>query len=257
MSNRLKGKKAIITGAARGIGLSIAERFLREGAEVILGDIDKNAATKAAEQIDPAGRCCKAFGADVSQPDDASALVDYALSAFGGLDCLVNNAGIAPNRLLRDQSIDEWNQVMAVNLTGSFLCSQAAIPALEMSEGGRIINISSVSGQRGATGRSAYGVSKAGIIQLTRELAVELAEANILVNAIAPGPVITDLTNNSTTTTQSYIERIPLRTFIDKESIAAAAVFLASEESNFTTGDTINVDGGFNAAGLIFPNNQL
>jgi len=255
-AGRFGGSVALVTGAGRGLGRAIAERLAAEGAAVAVADIDAGAARETAGVLAAGGARGLALAGDVGATADAARLVADTQAAFGRLDVLVNNAGIAPNRLLRDQTLEEWERVLRVNLTGAFLCSKAALPALEV-RGGTIVNIASISGQRGSTGRSAYGVSKAGLIQLTRLMAVEFAASCIRVNAVAPGPVQTALTDNSATATRAYLDRIPLRRFGRAEAVAAAVAFLASDEAGDTTGHILNVDGGFDAAGLIFDQRDL
>ena len=257
MSKRLANKTAIITGAAKGIGLSISERFAKEGANVVLADIDEKTLAKSLQNINLNSNNSELIVTDITSKKSIDNLIQNTLKRFDKINILVNNAGIAPNNLIENQSLEEWEKVIKTNLTGFFLCSKAVVESMNNIGGGHIVNISSISGQRGSVGRSAYGVSKAGIIQLTREMAVEFANMNILVNSIAPGPIITDITNNSDVATNSYLDRIPLRRFGNKESVASAAVYLCSDECDFTTGHTLNVDGGFNDAGLLFPKDKL
>ena len=254
---KLKGKVAIVTGAGRGIGQSIAERFAREGAHIVAADIDGNSAQSTAEALQESGAQAAAVRTDVGDPEQANLMVATAIKTFGGVDILVNNAGIAPNRLVLDTSLEEWERVMRTNLTGTFLCCKSAANAMKEADGGRIVNIASISGQRGGVGRGVYGTSKAGIIMLTRIMAVEFAPMNIAVNAIAPGPIRTDMTDHSDGTVKSYLDRIPMGSYGSKEAVAAAALYLASDESSYTTGITLNVDGGFDAAGIIFSQDEL
>src|SRR4029079_620569 len=159
-----------------------------------------------------------------------------------------------PTKPFLETTLEEWELQLKVNLTGTFLCGQAAARAMLKSNGGRIVNIASISGQRGGQGRAAYGSSKAGVILLTKVMAVELSPLGIRVNAVAPGPVDTDQSRQTHTpsTRQAYYDRIPARRYGDCEEIAAAALFLASRDSSFVNGHVLNVDGGFNAAGLVF-----
>ena len=253
----LNGKVAVVTGASRGIGRAIAQGLANEGAHIVVADVLGDLAHESAEQMSTGAAEAIAVVTDVGQPSAVDALMAQTEAHFGRLDILVNNAGIAPNRLLLDQPLEEWERVIRTNLTGAFLCAKAAVPLMMEGGGGRIVNIASISGQRGATGRSAYGVSKAGIIQLTKIMAVEWAERNIRVNAIAPGPVRTDITDHSGATVESYLSRIPMKKYGSMEAVAAAALFLASDQSSYTTGHVLNVDGGFEAAGLMFPQDQI
>jgi 3-oxoacyl-[acyl-carrier protein] reductase len=172
----------------------------------------------------------------------------------GRIDVLVNAAGIGLTRSFLRTTLEEWNRVLQVNLTGTFLCSQAAAAIMASQHSGVILNIASLSGQRGGTGRAAYGASKAGVTMLTKTMAVELAPHGIRVNEIAPGPVDTPMTavTHDQKTRQAYYNLIPMHRYASQEEIADAAVFLASDEARFITGHTLNVDGGFQAAGLMF-----
>jgi NAD(P)-dependent dehydrogenase (short-subunit alcohol dehydrogenase family) len=250
---RLYRKVAIITGAERGIGREIALRFAMEGARVVIADLDASAGTAAAEIVARKG---EAFPVNmyVTQPEMIDAAIAETVSRFGRLDVLVNNAGIASNVPVLETTLETWERNLRVNLTGTFLCAQAAARIMVQQGGGRIINIASISGQRGGIGRAAYGASKAGVIQLTRVMAVELASLGVGVNGIAPGPVDTDQSRGVHTpaTRRAYIDRIPLKRYGEGSEIAAAAVFLASTDSSFVAGHILNVDGGFDAAGLIF-----
>ncbi|MDA0367612.1 MAG: SDR family NAD(P)-dependent oxidoreductase [Proteobacteria bacterium] len=254
---KLSGKTALVTGGARGLGRSAALAMAREGASIVVIDLLADIVEESAEEIRGTGAEALAMFADISNPELVTEAFAKTQERFGRLDILINNAGIAPNRLIMDQSLLEWEQVLRTNLTGTFLCSQAAVPMMEQVGGGAIVNIASTSGQRGATGRSAYGVSKAGIIQLTKIMAVEFAEKNIRVNAIAPGPVDTAITNHSPGTVEGYLSRIPMRRYGTLEAIGAAALFLACDDSSYTTGHVLNVDGGFEAAGLMFPQDEI
>ncbi|MFO1069147.1 MAG: 3-oxoacyl-ACP reductase family protein [Geminicoccaceae bacterium] len=250
---RLKDKVAVVTGSARGIGWAIAEAMAREGARVVITDRDGAAAAAAAASL---GDAAIAVRADVSIPADIEALFAATAEAFGGIDILVNNAGIGAPRLLVDVELEEWERILRINLTGAFLCSQqAARRMIAQGRGGRILSIVSLSGQKGGVGRSAYGASKAGLEVLTKIMAVELADHGISANAIAPGPIMTEVAKAMHTkeTVDAYHRLIPQRRYGLPEEIAAAAVFLASDDAAYITGHTLNVDGGFLAAGLMFP----
>jgi 3-oxoacyl-[acyl-carrier protein] reductase len=251
---RLEGKIAIITGGASGIGREIARVFAVEGARIVVADINEAGARETAADIVSAGGQALCVPVDISDPRRVRALVDETVGRYDGIDILVNNAGVALNRPFLETTLEEWNRLLDVVLTGTFLCSQAAARVMVPRRSGTIINIASVSGQRGAQGRAAYGAAKAGVIQLTRIMAVELAAAGLRVNAISPGPVVTDQSNGTHTaaTRQSYLDRIPLHRYGERHEIAAAALFLASDESTFIQGHVLNVDGGFHAAGLMF-----
>ena len=254
---KLSGKVALVTGGARGLGRASALAMAREGASIVVVDLLADIAEESAEEIRGTGVDALAIFADISNPDSIDEAFVKTQEHFGRLDILINNAGVAPNRLVMDQALLEWEQVLRTNLTGTFLCSKAAVPMMERVGGGAIVNIASISGQRGATGRGAYGVSKAGIIQLTKIMAVEFADKKIRVNAVAPGPVKTAITNHSPGTVAGYMSRIPMRQYASPEAVGSATLFLACDDSTFTTGHILNVDGGFEAAGLMFPAEEI
>ena len=249
---RLQGKHALVTGAGRGIGLAIAKALAREGASVAIADLDGGRAEAAAASV---GGRALSIRADVADPESVAAMVGTALEAFGRLDILVNNAGIGGNTPFLETSLEEWRRILDVNLTGAFLVAQAA--AREMVRaggGGRIVNIASLSGQRGGHGRAAYGSAKAGLELLTKVMAVELAPHGINVNAIAPGPIETEIARfmHDEATRAAYHYLVPMSRYGTPEEIADAAVFLCSDESRYVQGHTLNVDGGFLAAGLMY-----
>ena len=251
---KLTNKGALVTGAGRGIGKTIALRFASEGAAVVVADVNGEWAAATAGEIRASGGKAHSIRLDVTQPVEVEAAVKEATAAFGRLDVLVNNAGVGLTKLMIDTSLEEWDLVLRVNLTGVFLCSRAAARVMMVQGGGRIINLASLSGQRGGTGRAAYGASKGGVTALTKVLAVELAPHGINVNEIAPGPVNTEMTavTHDEATRQAYHALIPMRRYAERDEIAAAAVFLASAESSFINGHTLNVDGGFQSSGLMF-----
>lgn len=253
---RLHDKVALITGAGRGIGRDIAHRFAQEGARVVIADIDEVSARAVAAELVAKGAEAVAIQTDVAEPASVDTTIAQTLARFGRLDVLVNNAGIGSNQPVLEMSLTEWERNLRVNLTGTFLCAQAAARVMVRQGRGRIINIASISGQRGGVGRAAYGAAKAGVIQLTRVMAVELAARGVGVNAISPGPVDTDQSRGTHTpdTRRAYLDRIPLKRYGHGSEIAGAAVFLASDDASFVAGHILNVDGGFEAAGLIFNN---
>jgi 3-oxoacyl-[acyl-carrier protein] reductase len=251
---RLAGKVAIITGGGNGIGRSMAFVFAQEGAHVTIADVDEAGATAVASEIRNRGGRANALRVDISRSDDVARMIDATVENWERLDILVNNAGIGLNRPFLETTLDEWNKTLNVVLTGTFLCSQAAARSMVQRGAGAIVNIASISGQRGAQGRTAYGVAKAGVIQLTKVMAVELAAQGVRVNAVSPGPVDTYQSRSTHTpnTRVSYYDRIPLRRYGLCEEVAAATLFLASDEARFIHGHVLNVDGGFHAAGLMF-----
>ena len=251
---RLRNEVAIVTGSGRGIGQAIARRFAAEGARVALADVDAEAAGRVAADLQATGLQAWGVPCDIADPAHVRRLVEETRARFGRLDVLVNNAGVGLNKPFLTTTLDEWERQLRVNLTGTFLCAQAAARVMVEQGGGRVVNVASISGQRGGQGRAAYGAAKAGVILLTRVMAVELAPYGVRVNALAPGPVDTDQSRQTHTpaTRRAYHDRIPIRRYGDGDEIAAAALFLASPESSFVTGHVLNVDGGFHAAGLMF-----
>ena len=246
MSGALAGKRALVTGASHGIGRAVALRFAAEGARVALNyRSDRAAAEEAAESIEAAGGEAVAVGGDVSRPDEAAALVESTVSAFGGVDVLVNNAGVTRDGLLLRMEEEAWDAVLDTNLKGAFLCSKAAARHMARARWGRIVNMSSIVGMTGNAGQANYASAKAGLIGLTKTLARELASRNITVNAVAPGFIATRMVESLSQETQSRVlERIPLGRFGTPEDVAAVCVFLASDDAGYVTSQTLGVDGG-------------
>jgi 3-oxoacyl-[acyl-carrier protein] reductase len=211
----------------------------------------------SAAEINDSGGTAQSVRADMAIPEEIEAMVASAITAYGSVDVLVNNAGVGFHRLFTETTLLDWERVLRINLTGPFLACQAAARSMTERGGGRIVNIASISGQRGSMGRIAYGTAKAGLIQLTKVMAVELAPANIAVNAIAPGPIQTDMTNHGPAQRKAYLDRIPMGRYGGTEAVAAAALYLASDECQFVTGHVINVDGGFNSSGLLFSQEEM
>jgi 3-oxoacyl-[acyl-carrier protein] reductase len=242
---RLEGKVAVITGAGRGIGASIARRFAAEGASVALNSLTDSAA-KVAEDISASGGKAIAVQGDVSKADDVARIIEAAVASYGRIDILVNNAGITRDGLVMRMSEEDWDAVLDTNLKSVYLCCRAALrPMLKSRNGGRIINLSSVTGLAGNVGQANYAASKAGIIGLTKSLAKELATRQVTVNAIAPGYIATDMAAQMTDQAkQSVLNRIPLGALGSPEDVAAVAAFLASDEAHYITGQTLTVDGG-------------
>jgi NAD(P)-dependent dehydrogenase (short-subunit alcohol dehydrogenase family) len=249
---RLKGKIALVTGAARGIGLAVAKALAAERAVPVIADINEAGARDALSTLGHAEGL--ALGVDVADEASVAAMIDAIRARYGRLDILVNNAGIGGNTPFLDIKLAEWNRTIAVNLTGAFLVAQASARVMVKGGGGKIVNIASVSGQRGGHGRAAYGAAKAGLELLTKVMAVELAEHGINVNSIAPGAIETEMAKfaHDAATRAAYDYLIPMTRYGTPEEIADAAVFLCSDESRYIHGHTLNVDGGFRAAGLMF-----
>ncbi len=243
LSGRLTGKRAIVTGAGRGIGQAVARAFLAEGASVLLNDIDGALLERSvAALIEYGARVASAQG-DVSNPEDVRRIVEGAEAAFGGVDVLVNNAGIGGvGKTLLDLSLREWDLMLRVDLTSVFICCQEVVPLMLRQGRGSIINLSSITGVEGTAGSVPYSSAKAGVLGLTKSLAKELAEHRINVNAIAPGLIDTDM---SRARGQEKSGASVLWPRIGQpEDIANLAVYLASDESEFVTGQVIGVNGG-------------
>lgn len=242
----LKDKVALVTGSSRGIGRQIALALAEEGCHVVINYLgSEDMAQSLAEEIRQKGQKAEICRADVSSWEEASQLVDFTLKAFGRIDILVNNAGITRDNLLLRMSSRDWDAVLHTNLTGVFNCTKLALKPMIKQRWGRIINISSVSGIAGNPGQANYAAAKAGIIAFTKSVAKEVASRNILVNAIAPGFIATDMTESLVQNDQEkLVQAIPLGRLGRPEEVAAAAVFLASDKANYITGQTIVVDGG-------------
>ena len=244
-------KIALVTGAARGIGLATSKLFVQQGYQVAMVDRDEEALF-AEEKNVPGGR---AFLADISDEIAVSQMMADVLKWSGRLDVLVNNAGVADFGPIEETDFERWRTVFSTNLDGTFLCSQAAMPHLKECGGGAIVNIASISGIRASTLRVAYGTSKAAIIHLTQQQAVELGEFGIRVNCVAPGPVRTKLSMavHSQDIIEAYHDAIPLNRYGREDEIASAIVYLVSDAASYITGQTLSVDGGFEAAGVGLP----
>jgi meso-butanediol dehydrogenase / (S,S)-butanediol dehydrogenase / diacetyl reductase len=242
---------AAVTGGARGIGLAIARWFLGAGWRVALIDIDRETLDRAVVALN-APDDCVALHADVSVPEQVNLAFESIAQRWARLDALVNNAGVALFKPLLDTSFEDWSKVMATNLNGPFLCSQAALPLMRKHSGAAIVNIASISGLRASTLRVAYGTSKAALMHLTRQQAVELGHLGIRVNAIAPGPVDTLMAKQVHTPAirAGYHAAIPQNRYGTPEEIAAAVGFLCSAGASYVNGQTLAVDGGFDAAGI-------
>ena len=249
---RLTGKTALVTGAGGGLGGAIAKRFAVEGASMLCTDRDLPRAEATAAAIAAADGTASAFRADIAEAGDCEAQVAETVQRYGRIDIAVNNAGVGLHRLALETSLDDWERVLRINLTGSFLTAQAAARRMVDQGGGRIIQIGSISGQRGNMGGIAYGASKAAVMHVCKVLAVELSAKGVMVNAIAPGPIETGISVHGPTRKQGYIDRIPAGAYGTVEAVANASLFLASDDCQWITGHVLNVDGGYGAAGLAY-----
>jgi len=251
---RLDGKVALITGAASGIGAVAARLFAGEGARVVVADVSDDAGRATVEEIEAAGGQAAYVHADVSNADDARAMVAFAMERFGSLDVLHNNAGVFPaaDGSVTDTDEDVWDLVMRINLKGVYLGCRFGIPAMLEGGGGSIVNVASFVALMGAaTPQIAYTSSKGGVLAMTREIAVEFARRGIRANALCPGPIETPLMAEllaDPDRRQRRLVHIPIGRFGRPDEIANAALFLASDESSFMTGAALVVDGGITAA---------
>lgn len=243
-------KTAIVTGGCRGIGLAATEIFLEQGWQVAVVDRDTEELHRAVDHIEGV----LPVEADISDPQAVDGVIRKVVERFGRIDALVNNAGVALFSEVAKTGFDAWREVMATNLDGVFLCTQAATAELAKT-GGSIVNIASISGLRASTLRVAYGTSKAAVIHLTKQFAAELGEQGIRVNCVAPGPVRTKLAMavHAPEIIAAYYDAIPLNRYGEAREIAEAIVFLCSEKASFISGQTLAVDGGFDATGVGLP----
>ena len=246
---KLENKVAIITGAATGIGQAIAVGMAREGASVVIDYVGgPDAPAETVKQIESAGGKALAVAADVSKPDQVANLIQQTVGKFGRLDILVNNAGIEHKHPITEFPLDQWNQIIAVNLTGPFLCAQAAAKQMISQNGtGRILNISSVHEDLAMPGNAPYCASKGGLRMLMRTMAVEMGPHNITVNNIGPGAVFTPIDADVEANPEmekALMAEIPLNRWGKPEEVANLAIFLASEDAGYITGSTYFVDGG-------------
>ncbi len=241
---RLKDKVAIVTGSARGIGFETAKRFAEEGAAVVICDLNEDGVQAAVKSIENAGGKAMGISVNVTDPAQVAAAVEKTLSAYGRLDCLVNNAGITADNTLVKMSEDEWDRVIDVNLKGVYNFGQAAAKAMA-DTGGVILNTSSVVGIYGNFGQTNYAAAKWGVIGMTKTWAKELGKKSIRVNAVAPGFILTPMTEKMPDKVLDMMkDKSPLRDLGRPSDIANAFLFLASDEARFVTGTVLSVDGG-------------
>jgi len=241
---RLKDKSAIITGGGRGLGEAMAIRFAEEGADVLVADIDYDAAMQVAEKIKGLKRKGLAFKVDVRDKDKIKEMVDFALNNFGKIDILVNNAGTIKDNLIENMSEEDWDLVLDINLKGAFLCTQAVVPGMKKNRYGKIINIASRA-YHGNIGQANYSSSKGGLVSMTRSMGLELGKYNINTNCVAPGLIDTELSRKMKNDIREMaIAATPIRRIGQPIDIANASLFFASDESSFCLGQTLDVCGG-------------
>jgi 3-oxoacyl-[acyl-carrier protein] reductase len=243
---QLKGKTAVITGSGRGLGKAIAWKLGQMGANIVLNDITVSDSVDAtAEEFKAAGINVAVTKGDVRNYDDAVTMVNTAVETFGSIDILVNNAGITKDTLISLMSEKDWDDVLDINLKGAFFCIKAVSKKMMKQKSGKIINIASVAGVMGNPGQANYSASKAGLIGLTKSTAKELASRGITCNAVAPGIIVSKMTDVlPDSVKENYLSNIPLKRFGTPEEVANVIGFLASDDSNYVTGQVINIDGG-------------
>jgi len=246
------GKTAIVTGSGTGIGAAIARRLAAAGAAVTLADKDEASAQSVCAEITAAGGKAAVSKVDIRLPDQVQAMIEASRSRFGPAHIMICNAGLGAQKHFLDTPLETLQTMLEVNVVGTFLCAQAAARDMVGLGGGRIVTFSSHSGRLGSSGRAAYAAAKGGIIAMTRVMAVDLAEHGITVNAIAPGPIDVPRSRGQHTDErrEAWHRAVPLKRYGEPDEVAGVAVFLASDDASYITGQTISVDGGFTAAGL-------
>ena len=245
LEKRLEGKVALVTGGARGIGKAISARLAAEGAKLAIVDMMLDVAQATADEFVAQGVEAKAYAANVASFADAEATVAQVVKDFGSLDILVNNAGITRDTLMLRMTEEDFDKVIAVNLKGTFNFTKASIRPMMKARAGKIVNIASVVGRMGNVGQANYAASKAGVIGLTKTVAKEFASRNIQANAVAPGYIVTDMTGKlSEEAREAFMQVIPMKRGGTPEDVANVVYFLASPDSDYVTGQVINIDGG-------------
>jgi 3-oxoacyl-[acyl-carrier protein] reductase len=241
----LKEKVALVTGAAQGIGKAVAFMLARHGADVIVADVNLEKAAETAREVEATGRAAMAVKVDVTRLSDVEQMVESAIGRFGKIDILINNAGIARDKLVLRMTEEDWDAVLDVNLKGTFNCTKAVIKHMSKQRSGKIVNIASVVGEMGNAGQANYSASKAGVIGLTKTIAREFAQRGINVNAIAPGYIQTPMTDVLPDKAKEQLKRmIPMERLGQPEDVAHAVLFFVSEASSYVTGQVLNVNGG-------------
>jgi len=242
---KLAGKVALVTGAAQGIGKAVALLLARNGADIVVSDINLEKAEETAKEVQTLGRKALAIKVNVAAIGDVERMVEAILAQFGKVDILVNNAGIARDKLILRMTEEDWDAVLNINLKGTFNCTKAVVRHMSKQKGGKIVNIASVVGEMGNAGQANYAASKAGVIGFTKTIAREFAQRGINVNAIAPGYIETPMTDALPDKVKEELRRlIPLDRLGKPEDVAEAVLFLVSESGNYITGQVLNVNGG-------------
>lgn len=242
---KLAGKVALVTGAAQGIGKAVSLLLARNGADIIVSDVNLEKAEETAKEVQTLGRKALAIKADVAKLEDVEKMVEATLAQFGHVDILVNNAGIARDKLILRMTEEDWDAVLNINLKGTFNCTKAVVRHMSKQRSGKIVNIASVVGEMGNAGQGNYAASKAGVIGFTKTIAREFAQRGINVNAIAPGYIETPMTDALPDKAKEELKRlIPMDRLGKPEDVAEAVLFLVSESANYITGQVLNVNGG-------------
>jgi 3-oxoacyl-[acyl-carrier protein] reductase len=242
---KLAGKVALVTGGAQGIGKAVALLLARNGADIVVSDINLEKAQETAKEVQALGRKALATKVDVAAFGDVEKMVEAILTQFGKVDILVNNAGIARDKLILRMTEEDWDAVLNINLKGTFNCTKAVVRHMSKQKSGKIVNIASVVGEMGNAGQGNYAASKAGVIGFTKTIAREFAERGINVNAIAPGYIETPMTDALPDKVKEELKRlIPMDRLGKAEDVAEAVLFLVSESANYITGQVLNVNGG-------------
>jgi 3-oxoacyl-[acyl-carrier protein] reductase len=242
---KLAGKVALITGAAQGIGKAVALLLARNGADIVVSDINLEKAEETAQEVQTLGRKALAVKVDVAKLDDVEKMVEVILAQFGRVDILVNNAGIARDKLILRMTEEDWDAVLNINLKGTFNCTKTVVRHMSKQKSGKIVSIASVVGEMGNAGQGNYAASKAGVIGFTKTIAREFAQRGINVNAIAPGYIETPMTDALPEKVKEELRRmIPMDRLGKPEDVAEAVLFLVSDSSNYITGQVLNVNGG-------------
>jgi 3-oxoacyl-[acyl-carrier protein] reductase len=242
---KLAGKVALVTGGAQGIGKAVALLLARNGADIVVSDINLEKAEETAKEVQTLGRNALATKVDVATLGDVEKMVQAILAQFGHIDILINNAGIARDKLILRMTEEDWDAVLNINLKGTFNCTKAVVRHMSKQKSGKIVNIASVVGEMGNAGQGNYAASKAGVIGFTKTIAREFAQRGINVNAIAPGYIETPMTDALPDKVKEELKRlIPLDRLGKPEDVAEAVLFLVSESANYITGQVLNVNGG-------------